>query len=56
MVIVGEKGEDWWFAATLDGASDGWCPAVFLDPAGGAASSSGAPANPAPVAPAANDA
>lgn len=35
-VIVGEKGDDWWFAATLDGGADGWCPAVFLDAAGAA--------------------
>lgn len=37
VVIVGEKGEDWWFAATLDGSKDGWCPAIFLDPANGSA-------------------
>eukprot|EP00040_Diaphanoeca_grandis_P016422 m.84709 g.84709 ORF g.84709 m.84709 type:complete len:556 (+) comp25790_c0_seq1:191-1858(+) len=30
-VIVGEKGDDWWFVATLDGVSDGWCPAAFLE-------------------------
>lgn len=45
-VIVGEKGDDWWFAATLDGGADGWCPAVFLDPAGGGVSNASAAADP----------
>lgn len=40
VVVVGEKGDDWWFAATLDGSSDGWCPAIFLDPVGAESSAS----------------
>jgi len=34
-VIVGEKGDDWWFVASMDNEQDGWCPAAFLDPSTG---------------------
>lgn len=54
VVIVGEKGDDWWFVADTSG-NDGWCPAAFLDPMGAAAAPAPEPvaapvAEPAPVA------
>eukprot|EP00035_Acanthoeca_spectabilis_P021382 m.437899 g.437899 ORF g.437899 m.437899 type:complete len:525 (+) comp18175_c0_seq1:46-1620(+) len=45
IVVVGEKGDDWWFVADLSG-NDGWCPAAFLDPLDGPS----ADADPAPAA------
>eukprot|EP00036_Acanthoecidae_sp_10tr_P007916 CAMPEP_0182925428 /NCGR_PEP_ID=MMETSP0105_2-20130417/9408_1 /TAXON_ID=81532 ORGANISM="Acanthoeca-like sp., Strain 10tr" /NCGR_SAMPLE_ID=MMETSP0105_2 /ASSEMBLY_ACC=CAM_ASM_000205 /LENGTH=524 /DNA_ID=CAMNT_0025063277 /DNA_START=76 /DNA_END=1650 /DNA_ORIENTATION=- len=46
VVVVGEKGDDWWFVADERG-NDGWCPAAFLDPSE-AAGAQAAPAEPSP--------